>query len=87
MKKLIAELEAATKDFAPRNRPWTLDEDEIILSKGHAAASLYSMLAEEGVLSEDHIHSFYKNDTRPTNKENSVLFVTNFSGPFSPKIS
>src|SRR5580700_309077 len=42
---------------------WMKDEDEIILSKGHAAASIYSMLAEEGILSEDDIKTFYKNNT------------------------
>lgn len=26
----------------------------------------------------------YKNDTRPTNKENTRLFITDYSGPFSP---
>ena len=26
----------------------------------------------------------YKNDTRPTNKENTCLFVVRYSGPFSP---
>ena len=30
---------------------WMKDNDEIILSKGHAAASIYSTLAEEGILS------------------------------------
>ncbi|MDD5194022.1 MAG: NUDIX domain-containing protein [Candidatus Nanoarchaeia archaeon] len=36
-----------------------------------------------GELFEAHM-PFYKNDTRPTNKENSVLFLTEYSGPFSP---
>src|ERR1700677_5004940 len=52
---------------------WMNDTDEIILSKGHAAASLYSMLAEEGILSESDVQTFYKNNTHlaahpPVNK-------------------
>ena len=38
-------------------------EDELILSKGHAAALLYSVLAEEGVISEEEIETFYQNGT------------------------
>ncbi|MCS6819807.1 MAG: transketolase, partial [Chitinophagales bacterium] len=42
---------------------WMRDEDELILSKGHAAAALYSLLAEAGTLSESDISTFYKNET------------------------
>jgi transketolase len=52
---------------------WMKDGDEVILSKGHAAASLYSAVAEAGDISEEQIGTFYKNDTYlavdpPTNK-------------------
>lgn len=59
--------------------------DEFILSKGHAAALLYSILAEEGILSENDITSFYKNDTwlsahPPVNKIKGIPFATGSLG-------
>ena len=64
---------------------WMSDNDEIILSKGHAAASIYSMLAEEGILSEEDIKTFYKNNTYlaahpPVNKLKRVPFATGSLG-------
>jgi len=64
---------------------WMKDEDELILSKGHAAASLYSLLAEEGILSEADIQTFYKNDTYlaahpPANKIKRIPFATGSLG-------
>ncbi len=64
---------------------WMEETDEIILSKGHAAASLYSMLAEDGVLNEDDINSFYKNGTYlaahpPVNKLKRIPFATGSLG-------
>jgi transketolase len=61
------------------------DTDEIILSKGHAAASLYAMLAEEGILSEADIQTFYKNNTwlaahPPVNKIKRIPFATGSLG-------
>ncbi len=60
-------------------------EDELILSKGHAAALLYSVLAEDGVISEEEIQSFYKNDTLlsahpPVNKIKGIPFATGSLG-------
>ncbi len=60
-------------------------QDEIILSKGHAAASLYSLLAEGGILTEKDIDSFYKNDTYlaahpPANKIAKIPFATGSLG-------
>jgi transketolase len=59
--------------------------DEFILSKGHAAALLYSVLAEEGVLSEKEIETFYKNGTHlsahpPVNKIKGIPFATGSLG-------
>ena len=59
--------------------------DEFILSKGHAAALLYSTLAEEGLLSEQDIESFYKNGTHlsahpPVNKIKGIPFATGSLG-------
>lgn len=59
--------------------------DTFILSKGHAAACLYSMLAEAGDLSEDDINSFYKDGTLlaahpPPNQLPHVPFATGSLG-------
>ena len=59
--------------------------DEFILSKGHAAALLYSVLAEDGTLSETDIESFYKNGTYlpahpPVNKIAGIPFATGSLG-------
>lgn len=64
---------------------WMKDNDEFILSKGHAAASLYSVLAEEGILSSEDIDSFYKNSTYlaahpPVNKVRRIPFATGSLG-------
>jgi transketolase len=61
------------------------DSDEIILSKGHAAAALYSVLAEDGTLSDAEIETFYKNDTYlaahpPVNKLKRIPFATGSLG-------
>ena len=64
---------------------WWKHEDEIILSKGHAAAALYSMLAEAGTLSDSDIDSFYQNGTYlaahpPVNKIKGIPFATGSLG-------
>jgi transketolase len=64
---------------------WMKEGDEIILSKGHAAASLYSMLAEAGILSESDMQTFYKNNSYlaahpPVNKIKGVPFATGSLG-------
>lgn len=64
---------------------WMKDSDEIILSKGHAAAALYSLLAEDGTLSEEDINTFYKNNTYlaahpPVNKIKCIPFATGSLG-------
>lgn len=43
---------------------WMRAGDELILSKGHAAAALYSTLAEAGEISEAEIGTFYLDGTR-----------------------
>lgn len=64
---------------------WMKNEDELILSKGHAAAALYSLLAEDGTLTETDIDSFYKNNTYlaahpPVNKIKRIPFATGSLG-------
>lgn len=61
------------------------DKDELILSKGHAAALLYSVLAESGELNENQIDSFYKDGTYlsahpPINKIKGIPFATGSLG-------
>lgn len=61
------------------------DHDDLILSKGHAAALLYSVLAEEGVITEKDIETFYKNGTYlsahpPVNKIKKIPFATGSLG-------
>jgi transketolase len=61
------------------------EHDHLILSKGHAAASLYSTLAEGGHLSEEDIETFYKNNTYlsahpPANKLKGIPFATGSLG-------
>lgn len=42
---------------------WMKENDRLLLSKGHAAAALYSVLAEGGILSEKEIQTFCQNAT------------------------
>ena len=61
------------------------DNDEILLSKGHAAAALYSLLAEAAVLSEEEIATFYQDGTYlaahpPANKIAKIPFATGSLG-------
>ena len=64
---------------------WMQDGDEVVLSKGHAAALLYSSLAEKGAISEEEIGTFYKNGTHlaahpPANKIQGIPFATGSLG-------
>jgi transketolase len=59
--------------------------DELLLSKGHAAALLYSVWAEAGDLSESDIETFYKEGTLlpahpPVNKVKGIPFATGSLG-------
>lgn len=61
------------------------ERDEFILSKGHAAALLYSVLAEEGIIPEQEIDTFYRNGTYlsahpPVNKIKGIPFATGSLG-------
>lgn len=64
---------------------WMNEKDDLVLSKGHAAAVLYSVWAEAGILSEEDINSFYKNGTYlsahpPVNKIKGIPFATGSLG-------
>jgi transketolase len=64
---------------------WMNDEDTVVLSKGHAAAALYSLLAEANLLSESQIDSFYEEGTElpalpPFNTIKEIPFATGSLG-------
>ena len=64
---------------------WTRDEDTFILSKGHAVAALYSLLAEANLLSPHQIDSFYAEGTLlpalpPVNAIKEIPFATGSLG-------
>lgn len=61
------------------------ESDIIILSKGHAAAALYSLYAEDGILNKQQIKTFYKDGTilsahPPPNKIPQIPFATGSLG-------
>jgi len=43
---------------------WMREDDVVVLSKGHAAAALYSVLAEAKLLTAEDIDSYYEEGTR-----------------------
>jgi transketolase len=64
---------------------WMRGDDTFVLSKGHAAAALYSLLAEANVLSASQIDSFYEEGTRlpalpPVNVIKEIPFATGSLG-------
>ncbi len=65
---------------------WMRAEDTLLLSKGHAAALLYALLAEKGVLSESDIATYYKDGTQlaahppATGKVPGIPFATGSLG-------
>ena len=64
---------------------WMGADDVVVLSKGHAAAALYSVLAEANLLSAEDIDSFYEEGTRlpalpPFNAIKEIPFATGSLG-------
>ena len=64
---------------------WMREDDRLILSKGHAAAALYSLLAEVGRLSGSQIESYYEEGTHlpalpPFNTIKEIPFATGSLG-------
>ncbi len=64
---------------------WMQKDDGFILSKGHAAAALYSILAEAGELSGEEINTFYQEGTclgahPPVNQIKGICFATGSLG-------
>ncbi len=64
---------------------WMRDDDTFVLSKGHAAAALYALLAESDRLSPEQIDSFYADGTQlpalpPCNAIKEIPFATGSLG-------
>ncbi len=64
---------------------WMREHDSLILSKGHAAGALYSLLAEVGRLTPAQIESFYQEGTHlpalpPVNAIEDIPFATGSLG-------
>lgn len=64
---------------------WMRDEDTFVLSKGHAVAALYSLLAEANALDPRELDTFYKDGTRlpalpPVNAIKEIPFATGSLG-------
>jgi transketolase len=64
---------------------WMRDDDTFVLSKGHAAAALYAVLAEANLLSPAQIDSFYEDGTElpalpPFNTIEQIPFATGSLG-------
>ena len=64
---------------------WMRDDDTIVLSKGHAAAALYSLLAEANLLTPQQIESYYEEGTElpalpPFNAIKEIPFATGSLG-------
>jgi transketolase len=64
---------------------WMREDDTFVLSKGHAAAALYSVLAEANQLSLAQIDSFYEEGTElpalpPFNAIEQIPFATGSLG-------
>ncbi len=64
---------------------WMKAGDTLLLSKGHAAAALYSLLAEANLLSQSQIDSYYEEGTRlpalpPFNAIPEIPFATGSLG-------
>lgn len=64
---------------------WMGDADTFVLSKGHAVAALYSLLAEQNLLTQSQIDSFYEDGTLlpalpPFNAFDEIPFATGSLG-------
>ena len=64
---------------------WMRDDDTFVLSKGHAVAALYSLLAETNVLSKSDIDTYYAQGTKlpalpPINAIKEIPFATGSLG-------
>jgi transketolase len=64
---------------------WWSDGDDLILSKGHAATALYSLLVEDGTLPAEQLSTYYRDGTLlaahpPPNRIAGIPFATGSLG-------
>jgi transketolase len=64
---------------------WWSDGDDLILSKGHAATALYSLLVEDGSIPAEQLSTYYQNGTLfaahpPPNRLPRIPFATGSLG-------
>ena len=60
---IIAVLYSGVMNIDPKN-PKKMDRDRFILSKGHAGASIYAALAENGFFEVEELKTHYQNGSR-----------------------
>ena len=60
---VVAVLYADVMKYDPKNPQWE-ERDRFILSKGHAGASIYAALAEEGFFPVEELKTHYANGSR-----------------------
>jgi transketolase len=63
MAELLAVLFTKTLRIDPKRPDWA-ERDRFVLSKGHACAALYAVLAERGFFPKEWLDDFYKDGTR-----------------------
>lgn len=63
MADIIAVLYSGVMNIDPKN-PKKMDRDRFILSKGHAGASIYAALAENGFFEVEELKTHYQNGSR-----------------------
>ena len=60
---ILAVLYSGILNIDPKKPNWT-ERDRFILSKGHACAAVYAVLAEKGFLSRELLDTYYKDGSR-----------------------
>ncbi|MDR0391880.1 MAG: transketolase [Planctomycetaceae bacterium] len=82
--ELLAVLYGSVLRYDPKNPEWE-ERDRFILSKGHTGLALYAVLAEVGILTQEEIDSFQKNESNFTthpiiNRQKGIEFSTGSLG-------
>lgn len=84
---IIAVLYGGVMNIDPKN-PQKIDRDRFILSKGHAGASIYAALAENGFFEVEELKTHYQNGSRLSGHVSHHLPGVDFStGPLGHGLS
>lgn len=75
---IIAVLYSGVMNIDPKN-PKKMDRDRFILSKGHAGASIYAALAENGFFEVEELKTHYQNGSRLSGHVSHHLLGVDFS--------